>query len=317
MYRENIREVIEQSGENISTIVVPKNSGLKGYAWQVLKEAGLDLEQAEQVSPQTYQCGDLSVVLKRGEDIPQLVRDYAQQKDEVVLGVTGDDLFDEYRLQNPDAALRLENTYDWDDDAAMFRRPALCFISKTGSVDDIPLDARVALNGKYERTSQQYLEKSPLTVDRSFQETLYYGDVEITVAEGTQDCCFDQVYSGKTLQENGLNIIEVVRYSDLAVISPLGEMPDSGIGRAMEAEYARILDRLENPTDSYTSKLLQDPEKLGKKLQEESLEVILSLFGLGDTTQEGADLFYAATMAMVRGGVALEDLAQVMRERQR
>ena len=40
---------MEKTGENIRTIVVPKNTGLKGYAWKALKEAGLDLEQAEEV----------------------------------------------------------------------------------------------------------------------------------------------------------------------------------------------------------------------------------------------------------------------------
>lgn len=32
MCRENIYEIIESTGEKITTLLVPKNSGLKGYA---------------------------------------------------------------------------------------------------------------------------------------------------------------------------------------------------------------------------------------------------------------------------------------------
>ncbi|HIJ18569.1 TPA: hypothetical protein HA372_02675 [Candidatus Woesearchaeota archaeon] len=47
MYRENIYGILEGTKEKISAIIVPKNSGLKGYAWKVLKEAGLDIGQAK------------------------------------------------------------------------------------------------------------------------------------------------------------------------------------------------------------------------------------------------------------------------------
>ena len=50
MYRENIYDVMEATGEKISTLVIPKNSGLKGYAWKVLREAGLKLDDTEQVA---------------------------------------------------------------------------------------------------------------------------------------------------------------------------------------------------------------------------------------------------------------------------
>lgn len=231
MYRENVYEIIGSIGENVTTLVVPKNSGLKGYAWKVLKEAGLKLEDAEQMRDNKLKLGDLTLILKRGEDIPQLVMDYATTKGEVVLGLTGNDLFDEFRLRVPQNPLIVENTYDWFDDGsfngdgrgAKFYRPALCFINKTGRIDDVPLEARIALNAKYEFTSRNYITKSPKLKGRNFQEKIYYGDVELTVAEGLNDCCTDTVYSGETIDTYGLKIIEIIRFSDLVLISPLGK----------------------------------------------------------------------------------------------
>jgi len=222
MYRENIYDVIESTREIITTLIVPKNSGLKGYAWKVLKEAGLNLDDAEEVAENKLRVGDLNIILKRGEDIPQLVMDYATSLNQVVLGLTGDDLYDEFRFRVPQNPLRIENTYDWFDEDARYLRPTLCYINRTGSIDDVPLEARVALNSKYNYTGRDFLRKSPLTRERKFDVTIYNGDVEMTVAEGTNDCCIDTVYSGKTIDKNGLLVIDIIRFSDLVVISPLG-----------------------------------------------------------------------------------------------
>ena len=326
MYQEDIRDIIEQTGEKITTLVIPKNSGLKGYAWKVLKEAGLKLDDAEEIAKNRLHLDDLTLVLKRGEDIPQFVVDYAN-KGEVVLGVTGDDLFDEFRLKNPDNPLKLENTYDWFDDRvdengrryAKFYRPALCFINRTGNLEDVPLEAKIALNNKYVETSRLYLRQSPATGDRKFRETLYSGDVEITVAEGVNDCCIDTVYSGKTLTDNGLQIIGLpIRFSDLAVISAL-KSEESLFGKAMAREYAQVLERVLTPTDSYTSKVLTNPEKLVRKGVEEMLELALAAIGVGDgkPVAEAADAIYALNMLIAKTGLTLDEIAREMIKRQK
>jgi len=222
MYQENIYEVIENTGENVSTLVIPKNTGLKGYAWKVLKQAGLDLNEAVEVVEDTLRVGDLTLIQKRGEDIPQLVVDYATRRGEAVLGITGDDLYDEFRLRFPDNPLRIENTYDWFDPNARYLRPAMCFINRSGSIGDVPLEARIGVNAKYVYTSRDYLTKSPLMQGRDFDVVIYNGGVEMTVADRTTDCAIDTVYSGKTLGKNGLSVVDIVRFSDLVVVSPLG-----------------------------------------------------------------------------------------------
>lgn len=221
MYQENIYKIIEATGEKISTLVIPKNTGLKGYAWKVLKQAGLGLDEAVEVAVNTLKIGELTLIQKRGEDIPQLIVDYAVRREEVVLGVTGDDLYDEFRLRFPDNPLRVENTYDWFDPNARYLRPAMCFINRSGSMGDVPLEARIGVNAKYENTSRDYLRKSPLMQGREFDVVVYNGDVEITVADRTTDCAIDTVYSGRTLDDNGLSVVDIIRFSDLVVLSPL------------------------------------------------------------------------------------------------
>ncbi|MBS3114448.1 hypothetical protein J4448_05085 [Candidatus Woesearchaeota archaeon] len=225
MYRENIYDVIKATGERVTTLVIPKNTGLKGYAWQVLKEAGLDLGNAKQIDKATLKVGDIDItlLLRRGEDIPQIVMDEFRLGN-IVLGVTGDDLLDEYRLRNPENTLKVENTYDWYDENARFNRPALSFVNRNGDVNDIPIEARVAVNGKYEYNGRLYLSKSPLLKGRKFILTVYNGDLEDRVAKGANDCCIDTVYTGTTIDtidEYGLRIVEIIRFSDLVVISAL------------------------------------------------------------------------------------------------
>lgn len=315
MYRENLCDVMEKTGEKISIIIVPKNKGLKGYAWQVLKDAGVDLEQAERIESDKLLLNGVTYVMRRGEDIPGSVVRRAE-KGEVVLGVTGDDLYDEFRLRNPGSPLKVENTYDWHDEAAKFFRPTLCLVNKTGKAEDIPLEGRIALNEKYRETSRLYLAKSPKVREKSLRVQMYTGDIECNVPDEA-DCAIDTVYSGGTLQEKGLDIVEKIRFSDLAVISPLYR-EESDIGRAVRREFEQIRARLANPADSYTSRLLQDDRKAMRKLNEEALELVMAYCGAeGKFIPELADVVYAATLLAVKKGVTAGDLAKEMLSRQK
>ena len=315
MYRENIYDVIKATGEDVSALVVPKNTGLNGYARNVLKEAGLDLESAKKVGETTLMAGNLAILLGRGEDIPRIVEDESL-KSRVVLGVTGDDLLDEYRLRNPENKLKIENTYDWDDEAAIFKRPTLCLMNKTGNIEDVPLEARVAINGKYEYTSRNYMQTSPLFDGKLPSVIVYSGDLERTVYRETNDCCIDAVYSGKTMERYGLKIVQKIRFSDLVVISPL-KKEESQIGRAVNKEYSLITGRKKNPTGSYTSEMLQNPEMIARKFNEEAYELIQSFYGRGDVAGEAADVIYALMLMLINKGVTLNELAKELAKRQK
>ena len=314
MYRENIYGILEGTKEKISAIIVPKNSGLKGYAWKVLKEAGLDIGQAERTGKDSARIGGLEVLFQRGEDIPKIVMDEFRMG-RVALGGTGDDLYDEFRLRDPSNTLKVENTYDWTDTAAKFLRPALCLIGKQGA----PLpegEAKVALTAKYELTGREYLAKSPQFRGRAPKVNLYTGGLERAVATGANDIGIDVVYTGNSLEGNGLGIIDEIRFSDLVVISPL-KREESGIGRAVRKEFERIRQRLDNPTDSYTSRLLADPEKAARKFVEEGYEFVQAYWGRGKMVPEMADVIYAAVVLATIRGCTVDDLTKEMLSRQK
>ncbi len=317
MFRENIYDVIKKTGENVSALVIPKNSGLRGYAEEVLKDAGLDLKKARLVSKNKLRLDDLTIILKRGEDIPQTVVD-AARRGEFVLGITGDDLYDEYRLREPGSILQIENTYDWFDENARYLRPALCLINKSGCAKDIPLEAKIAINAKYPYTSRDYLDKSPNVAGRKFIQTQYWGDVELTVSEGTHDCAIDIVYSGETLERNSLSVADIVRFSDLVVISPLRKEDDM-FARALRKEYMELTQRLQYPTDSFTSKMLQEIDIIASKGAEEWGELIKALKKESDLAMLGelADVQYVIMAMMVKRGIPLDTLAEEMLRRQR
>lgn len=220
VHKENFYDVIAGTGHPITALVIPKNTGLKGYAWKVLVEAGLPVDKAQEIGRNQLRIDDLTLLLRRGEDIPQIVVDESRMGN-VVLGLTGDDLYDEFRLRNPQNPLRIENTYDWLDPQAKFLRPALCLINTSGNIDDLPLESRVAVNIKYEQTSRQFLETDSRLKGKKFEITLYSGDVESNVIGGKNHCCIDTVYTGRTLDEAQLEIAKIIRLSDLVVISPL------------------------------------------------------------------------------------------------
>lgn len=248
MYRENIYDVIkaveQREGVKVAALVIPKNSGLKGYAWEVLKEAGLDLNNAERVTDTELRINNLPILLRRGEDIPQIVTDEFRLQ-RVILGVTGDDLLDEYRLRNPKNTLMVENTYDWFDEKAKYFRPALCLIGTNLDLNSTPLEARVAINGKYEMTGRLNLTKKPELSGRKFLIGIYSGDLEASVQSGAYDYCIDTVYSGGSIKERQLVEVGIpLRFSDLQVISAFRK---NGMGllelMASEIERGPIIDR--------------------------------------------------------------------------
>ena len=316
MYRESIYEIIESTGEKITTLLAPKNSGLKGYAWKTLREAGLDLDRAVEVADNRLKVGDLTLLLRRGEDIPKEVFEFFQNG-ELMLGVTGDDLFDEFQLRQPESGLQVVNIYDWFDREARYFRPATCFISRTGRLEDIPESAKVGVNSKYLLSSRVYFEEMPQLKGKALVVSAYAGGVDESVADGRNDFCVDVVYAGDTIDKLGLKVIgEPIRFTDLVVVGPFREV--SPIGRAMESEYAALVERLRNPSGSYTSRLLQGEEGgMRRKLGEEALEVVMAAFGEGNLLEELADLEYAKTGVMANHGLTLEQLAAVMMARQK
>ncbi|MFT4344020.1 MAG: phosphoribosyl-ATP diphosphatase [Candidatus Woesearchaeota archaeon] len=315
MFRENIFEFISKDEEAV--LYLPKNKGLFTAVDTLLGEIGLaelrevarDIQAKKSTSNRS---GNLFVELARGEDVPQRVND-SLEGGMLAYGITGDDLFDEWRfIPSNEDALAVLNTYDWLDSGALYGAPTLCVINKTGSLDDIMPDATIALNKKYERTSKRSLQSR--FPDASFKFLLYAGDTEKAVESGTASAGVEIVYSGKSLEETGLDIAWKVRRSDFALI---GRNPGY-LGRVLEKDFAQITQRAKNPSpESYTSGLLASQKAYRDKFAAESMEVFSAIERGNKPALIGelCDLLYAANVVMVGEGISQYQVAREMKSR--
>lgn len=77
--------------------------------------------------------------------------------------------------------------------------------------------------------------------------------------------------------------------------------------------YNTLIDRKENPIDSYTSKLMKDSDKKAEdkileKLGEEATEVILAAKNNKDLVHESADLIFFTLVILAYKGIPIDDV---------
>ncbi len=204
--------------QNLDYLLMPKNTGLQKYAQNARNFLRI---------PTSTQ-----VLERRGEDIPLTIAELCA-KNKLVVGITGDDLFDEarYRYRQVGKSVRLINTIDWIDKKALYGRPCLALIArKDTNLTNVLSQSKIvmAIPDKYKRTSQLFVQN---WLKRNIQAfagknaaprvkfATYKGAVEENLAIGLADLAIDIVYSGRTIEENRLEIIETIRASDVFVIA--------------------------------------------------------------------------------------------------
>lgn len=84
--------------------------------------------------------------------------------------------------------------------------------------------------------------------------------------------------------------------------------------------YNTLVDRRNNPIDSYTSKLMQDSDKKAEdkileKLGEEATEVILASKNNEDLVHESADLIFFTILNLAYKGIPIDELFDELSER--
>jgi len=292
-----------QEGEKL--LYIPKNGGLRDYIGNMLPEIGVEVQSTELEALLNQKKGSISaqngltIEIERGEDIPSLVWETTKIMGVPTYGLTGDDLFDEYVLEkdNDTNGIGLLNTYDWFDESAKYKRPALCMMAKVDEWEEMPIMSRVAINGKYSKFTRRYLSERAETKPVNFYEiSEYAGGTEKTVRNGINDCCVDIVYGGGSAEENGLKILEEVRFTDIALIGPT---PPRNI---WQQEFERIYAKALNPTDSYTSRLLASQNEIVKKFGSESGEFIQALVTNSGLADEALDVIYSTMVALASRG---------------
>ena len=307
MFRETIGQFIP---ERRATLYVPKNKGLNEYVNKLLREIGV--RDAGEFDRTDQTKGVINIVSARGEDVPQRVDDCIQ-RGETAYGLTGDDLFDEYMLGASNSLLGVLNTYDWFDSSAQFNRPALCLLNREGLIPNTSPPVSIAVNKKYELSSFLYLSQRLQSRGIQFSVVAYAGDTENTVIEGTHDWCVEVVYRGdkssdSAISRTGLKVAEVVRFSDISLIG-------RKIVNPWEEEYRRIAAVAQNPTGSFTSNLLEDKNRICKKVGEESAEFVSAFSLEAGIPEEFNDVVYALMAAAAKLQVAWPEIEADLKSR--
>jgi phosphoribosyl-ATP pyrophosphohydrolase len=249
------------------------------------------------------------VQIYRAEDIPQVLEELYFEKKVKAIGFTGDDLYDEYVIKNPNTLVSILETIDWDDKKAAYRRPSLRWISRK---EEIPKGkVKIAVNKKYEQTSRIAIEekKEELGIDPEIR--VYSGNTEQTVIDGFNDFCIEIVYSGETAKKNNLAVRDKIRFSDFVLIGVNESNP-----LIFQREYSVISDRVADPREgSYTSNLAADENKAIKKIGEEFAEFMVSLNKEENIPGEFLDLLYTLEVNMAMKGIKLRDITKMMYRR--
>ena len=293
-----LKYLLQREGVKPRAILIPSNSGLESMQPNPFRALGL---QQKEVDAYLDDRLGVEVLRYRGEDIPAQC-DYFTSKGDPVFGFTGDDLFDEYRIRNLSTRLRLVDTIDWiirpkqrEDgsfDPQMYSRPTLCLISAEGRVmGDFPPTPAVVINGKYEATARQYLQELGGEYGIKFSEIRVLGGKTEGEIPERADYGIEIVLSGTTLgyldkqrtlpRTPRLAVLEEIRQSDMSVITSWPKAEERSVSYRAETpeavllqQYTTLMGRLRNPTGSYSSELLNDENKLVKKMGEEVAELL-------------------------------------------
>jgi ATP phosphoribosyltransferase len=138
-----------------------------------------------------------------------------------VIGVTGEDLFKEYKLKNVISQVNIIEKIPWVDQTAIFNKPTLCLLGPIGkklkNLDTICTKPKVALNPRYKFLSEKYL-KELKSKNFDFEKIYLNGCLEEAYKMGLCDLVIDIVYSGKSAREAGLGIIERIMESDIVLL---------------------------------------------------------------------------------------------------
>ena len=156
--------------------------------------------------------------LVRGEDVPFLASRIARDGRRV-LGLTGEDLVAEWLAAGNHLGDRLRcRTLPWCDPRAMFGKPALCLIGPPDK--EIGPFTRVAVCSKYRHLAEAYL-RSQEQPTRRIERIPIAGALETVCLTGLADFIIDIVVTGQTMRSAGLDVREVIRTSDLALLETL------------------------------------------------------------------------------------------------
>jgi phosphoribosyl-ATP pyrophosphohydrolase len=213
-------------------------------------------------------------------------------------------------------------------------------VTEVSAMDSIPMRCRLALMGTRAAVRDiptqlgtgellTVATSYPLTLERFAQEEqlnlvvtkVPTGGVEAYARTGRTDLAFDIVSSGATQRDNDLLIYREGDPLSLKVIDGVSYQPDQSSSdletdllKVAMTYFQRIRQarRSTESEDSYTVRLLRDPNLLTKKLGEEFAEFMQAALrqtpSKRELRSEGADLLYVMGLCLARSGVTIEEV---------
>ncbi len=279
---------------NFDFIIVPKNSGLdkcKKIVYDVFK--GLEIKEV------------------RGEDIP-LFTEKLIEENKNIAGITGEDLFKEFLLNNRNSQLTILKRIPWEEDRFIYKKPALCLLgNKNKKFNELPKRIKICINSKYKELAKKYCINPLENNGYSIEKIYVSGATEEFLVRGLADAVIDIVCTGESIRKANLIIYEKIFESDIVII---GKSEESGTF-SLEALYQKISKRMsQNSESSYTSKLVNDLPLLYRKIIEESGEVITAK-NRDELIWEISDLIYFLFVIMAKNSISIEDIEKENKRR--
>lgn len=179
---------------------MPKNSSLQRESQRVLK---------------SLKAAESGIIEARGEDVPEWVYNLSSINKKAI-GLTGEDLFREFQLKQPECSLKILRKIPWNDPSALYSKPALCLLGPKGKkLSDFPKQIRVGISSKYALLSEKYLASLD---GYAFKKILISGCCETLIGTGLADVVIDIVYTGNSMRKAGLDVYDKIFSSDLVII---------------------------------------------------------------------------------------------------
>lgn len=265
--------------------IIPKNSGL---------------ERCRNIAQSYSSSAELIEV--RGEDVPDYVQ-RTSDSEKKVIGITGEDLFEEYKLRQTNNNLEVLEKIEWFDENFFYNKPTLCLLGpENKTLDQISGRVNICINSKYRKLSNKTL-LSLRNKGYDCQSFYVNGSTEEYFKSGLANLVIDIVCTGKSMKKYGLKVYETILSSDIVILKPKNKTRFS-----LNDLYETIKQRVENPDPaSYTSTLVRDCNLLKRKLIEEAGEVITAE-SRENLIWECSDLIYFLFAIMAKEGITIEDI---------
>jgi len=272
--------------------IVPKNSGLEMRSKEIATALGVK---------------DNKLRVMRGEDIPCFV-DLMSKQGKRVAGITGEDLFKEYTLDN-NSSLKILKRFKWEDSSALFGKPVLCLLGPKGkNMDDLSKSLKVSINKKYVSLAKSFLRRLE-NKGFNFEKIYFSGSTEDVFSQGISDLVIDIVYSGKSAEVAGLKVYDKIFESDIVLIGK--EQEKFGFNELYSIILKRINGKNEN---SFTYKLIKNQLELNRKIIEESGEVVTAR-DKENLIWEIADLIYFLFVKMAGENISIKDIEKELQRK--